>query len=420
MPGQLKVPGLRARMGDWVYYITFLKMRDIAERVFLATEIHRSQVLRELIQRQVDESSHSTSITQYLLHQRQRFFNALVIGVYGGSPAWLELSVEQSKQLGLDKLPRYIEGALGILVFDGSEKLFAIDGQHRVVGIKNALAQKPDLGEEEQSVIFLAHERSTKGMQRTRRLFTTLNRYAKPVSKMEIIALDEDDVLAIVTRRLLEHYPLFRNWTAITKGKNIPIGDRKKLTTIVALYDALDSYFATEPRAWKEFRKLRPSDTGIDSYYERAKELWDAMLDRFPPLQRLVDSKPDDEVAAEYRNENGGHLLFRPVGLVLVVAVIRAFMDEGHKLKRIVRALSEAPMTLAEVPWSGLLWDPANRRMTISGERQRVALRVLFCGLGGDLKRFKTTPGDLRAELAGLLVKDISDVRLPRFAHVAT
>lgn len=46
-------------------------------------------------------------------------------------------------------------------------------------------------------------------MQRSRRLFSTLNRYAKPVSMRDIIALDEDDVVAIASRDLIDTHPLF-------------------------------------------------------------------------------------------------------------------------------------------------------------------------------------------------------------------
>ena len=50
---------------------------------------------------------------------------------------------------------------------------------------------------DEVSVIFVAHEATSQGLERTRRLFTTLNKTDRPVSKGDIIALDEDDVVAI-------------------------------------------------------------------------------------------------------------------------------------------------------------------------------------------------------------------------------
>jgi DNA sulfur modification protein DndB len=414
---ELKIPGLRAHMGDWVYYTTFLRMRDVAERVSTATEIHKSEALRELIQREV-ESAHKESIQKYLLHQKERFFNALVIGVYGGSPNWVELSIEESKRSGIRDLPDYIRGALGILVLDGSEKLFAIDGQHRVVGIKAAVEHKPDLGNEEVTAIFVAHGTDRRGMERTRRLFTTLNRYAKPVSKMQIIAPDEDDAVAIVTRRLLDEHRLFRSWTSIKKGKNISQTDRKNFTTIVALYDALDRFLSTDSRAWREFKKLRPPDKTIGQMYSKSSALWDAMLDHFRPLRELVASDPGEEVALRYRNKDGGHLLFRPIGLFMVVAVIRYFQDEGRTLPSILRAFRAVPLLLNQQPWVGLLWDTGNRRMTVSGERQRVALRLLYRGLGGNLDRFKINDDLLRNELAGLLLRNPEEVELPLWAHV--
>ena len=108
----------------------------------------------------------------------------------------------------------------GVLRLDGTQTLFAIDGQHRVEGIKQALEDNSELGREEVSVIFVAHRNDSDGMERTRRLFTTLNRYAKPVSKSEIVALDEDDIVAITTRELVEKHPLFQreNLTGKNEG----------------------------------------------------------------------------------------------------------------------------------------------------------------------------------------------------------
>src|SRR6266481_854050 len=228
---ELKVPGLCGHIGDWIFYTTFMRLQDVAERVSLATVIHPNTALDELIQREV-ESAHSSSIRDYLLRQKERFFNALVIGVYGSTPRWAEVSLGKDRGNGFGEIPGYIEGALGILVFDGSEKLFAIDGQHRVTGIKMALSAKPELGDEEVAVIFVGHRTDRAGTERTRRLFTTLNRYAKPVNKMQIIALDEDDVVAITTRELVEKLPLFRNKISVKKTKSLSVSDRISLTTI--------------------------------------------------------------------------------------------------------------------------------------------------------------------------------------------
>ena len=137
---ELILPALRVNMGDWVYYVTFLAMDQIAERIEFAEDIHPSLTLKTLIQREItDRSQH---ISDYLLNQPQRFFNSLTVGVYGGSPNWQEFKIDTNSEFNADLLPLYLEGSLGILRLNGEETLFAIDGQHRVQGIKKALEGK--------------------------------------------------------------------------------------------------------------------------------------------------------------------------------------------------------------------------------------------------------------------------------------
>ncbi len=148
----LLVPAIKARMGDWAYYVTFLRFSDVAERISMAAEIHSAQSLHDLLQRGLKDRA--AEISEYLRTQPQRFFNSLVIGTYGGSPEWRELEVKPS-QISSSPPPAYTEGALGFLHLAGTELLFAIDGQHRVAGIREALRQQPDLANEEVAAIFV-------------------------------------------------------------------------------------------------------------------------------------------------------------------------------------------------------------------------------------------------------------------------
>lgn len=412
--GQLRVPALRAHMGDWVYYAAFLKLRDIAERVFLSDEIHKHEGLRDMIQRSIT-SGHAESIKAYLLSKKQRFFNALVIGVYGGEPNFFELSLGHGPRLSASELPDYFEGAFGVLEFSGSEKLFAIDGQHRVVGIKLAVEQSQGVGNDEVVALFVPHSRDKAGMERSRRLFTTLNRYAKPVSKTDIIALDEDDIAAIVTRMLVEEYPLFKLFLKIKKGKQLQPKDIESFTTIETLYDCLDTYL-NDQESWSEFKRTRPSDSKITHYYDRAVELWDLMQKFFPAVKRLAASEKDEKLAGEFRGPHGGHLLFRPIGLLLIVDVIHKFVSQGSNLLKIMKALSKAPMELEQKPWKELLWNPVAGRMVTAPENRDVAFRILYYGIGGKLAVLGTSEIEVRREWAGVLNRRISAVKLQRWS----
>lgn len=407
--GNELIPALRACMGDWVYYVTFLRMDQIADRIHLAQEIHSSAVLKDMIQRQI--TYRSAQISEYLLSQPQRFFNALIVGVYGGAPEWYELAIGKNPQFDADALPKALDGVLGFLRLDGTETLFAIDGQHRVQGIKQALKKNEELKREEVSVIFVAHRNDQDGMERTRRLFTTLNRYAKPVSKSEIIALDEDDIIAITTRALVENHPLFQEKISLAKTKAVAVKDNRSFTTIITLYDVLEILFR-ERRGWTAFRRQRPEEGVITKYYAQSEQFWNAMIEHFPPLEEIRNSHPGENIAGHYRHRKGGHLLFRPVGLHIVAQVVRQAKDSGLGEGEAIKRISHISLELTDAPWVGLLWDNGNQRMITASPNQKVAKQLLFYRIGGDLREMKTSEQALRREYAGLLNTDESEVCL--------
>ena len=480
---ELIIPALRAHMGDWIYYVTFLRMDQIADQIHIAQEIHSSNMLKDMIQRQI--TNRAGQIAEYLLKQPQRFFNALIVGVYGGSPDWYELAIGTNPHFDAPVLPPELDGVLGVLRLDGTQTFFAIDGQHRVEGIKQALEKNENLKTDEVSVIFVAHQNEPNGMERTRRLFTTLNRYAKPVKKSEIIALDEDDIIAIVTRQLVEKYPLFcdkllfstgvpphidlekhqvrREWVqeqfsenritlsenvvvrkqntvwsvvdngykqtytvrreqntlnvyyqkiSIAKTKAISTQDSNSITSIITLYDVLDTVLRSKEKNWNDFKRLRPEQPIISQYYNHAVQFWDTMIEHFPPLEVFKETEPGTSVVGQYRNKSGGHLLFRPVGLEIVASVVREAVNSGLPEEEAIKRVSTISMNLANEPWVGLLWDKTNQRMLTDPTHKKVAKQLLFYKIGGNPAKMKTKTEELRQEYAGLLNRDKSEVNL--------
>lgn len=419
--GQLILPALRARMGQWWYYISAMRMSDVAKRVSIVDEIHTSESLRDLLQRTL-QGERTTKIKDYLITQDQRFFNSLVVGTYGGDPKWHEVSIKSTPSTGAVELPGHLEGVLGLLVLDGTEKLFAIDGQHRVAGIREALKAKDSLETEEISVILVAgitqehRQDDPGGFQRTRRLFTTLNRYAKPISKRDKIALDEDDAVAIVTRLLIEEYALFAEKTSTTHGNNIIPSDQSNFTTIGTLYDCLDKYLQEGTSAsWNKFKRFRPNEDKLERLRQKAILFWDIYCRNFPELMELANSLPSENIASRFR-QGGGHLLFRPLGLLVSVRVVRDLMDsKGISPEAAILNIAQVPMELKDELWTGLIWDSTNRRMLATSDRKSAAWKLMFYAADGDLSHLKTSRSSLRRELAGLLNKEESAIGLRRF-----
>ena len=72
MKKKLYLPSLRGIMGDWVYYPTLMKLKDIVERVKIAEEIYQSKTLSEMVQREI-KRKRGKEIKDYLLKHETTF-----------------------------------------------------------------------------------------------------------------------------------------------------------------------------------------------------------------------------------------------------------------------------------------------------------------------------------------------------------
>ena len=253
----------------------------------------------------------------------------------------------------------------GFMCLTGSEEIFAIDGQHRVEGIKKAISHRSSLVKDQQCVIFVAHRKTEQGRTRTRRLFSTLNKYAKPVSPGELVALSEDDTFAIVTRKLIDEYKhLNIGFVPLTKTANIPAKDIRCVTTVLALYDLIRT-ISLPPRS-REKRKLEigpPEKQRVEKIYDTTCDFWNLLRKFVPAIKKVTNSQPDEELARKYRTKKGGHILFRPVGMKAFGRATRILVDRGARLEDAVSLLSRTTLDLNTAPWPGVLWNTVAKTM---------------------------------------------------------
>ncbi len=359
----LALPALRGTFGDWTYYSAVIPLAELAKRVAFASEIHTNKGLSELIQRSLKGGPHggrSLDIANYLQNEHERFFNSLVVAVYGGAPQWVPLDVKQPE----DGAPSLGDAAhsLGVLQMNGEEKLFAVDGQHRLAGMKRLVEMSEKKGAAKKqlsaisdlvSVLFIAHR--TDRLERTRRLFTTLNKTAVPVSKMERIALDENDVMAIVVRRLVEEHPSFKTPRIAMSHTNNLGRDSVALTTIGNLYDVLKLLFLAETGAKKkELEFNRPTDTELDKFYKVAADFFEHLAVVEPALDKYFTASDPAKACQKFRHDSGGSIYFRPIGLILMTEVA---MFLKQKTPNWLGLLKQLPRSLDEAPFSGTIWS---------------------------------------------------------------
>lgn len=380
--GVLYVPALYGEMGDWEYYSALMRAGDIATRIKVADQVHKSEKLADMIQRYL-KGKRAAQIAKYLKEQKQRFFNSLVIGVYGGEPEWHAMQLKNAPRatISVGDVPLDVAKSFGVLGLSGKEQLFALDGQHRLAGIQHANKQHWLVEDEQIAVIFVAHRKTPEGLARTRRLFTTLNKTAKPVSTAERIVLDQDDAAAVCTRYLVDEF-FGDGAIRIRGGDSLPQQDRQAFTGIKGLYEALRAYLpgkAGEDRRGFVHRVFE--EKVLQEFCALSKGLFQAIGKAFPDIAPFWAGSDVEMKAAvaKYRRTTGGHLLFRPIGLVKVIeaASLRwgPDVDETH----FEDIFEQLPMNFEELPFANVLWDTHKHRVDVRGKsRARDLLRYMM------------------------------------------
>ena len=228
-----------------------------------------------------------------------------------------------------------VRDVFGVLTFDDTLKTYALDGQHRLTAINNLINETPHeapagFSDEKISVIFVVPSEDTtrdEFLKSYRRLFSSLNRHAKPTDENTNIIMDEDDRFAIVTRRLFSECDFFK-WDGLDENPRIDTTrTNESLTagssayaTLIALYRMnitllWDPELQEDEQTYKKDHQLlqnTPSDAEVDELYEYLDKIWDAILINLPDLYKA----PSVMRRAGANGEDGleDNLLFRPLG----------------------------------------------------------------------------------------------------------
>lgn len=420
-------PAIRAEMGRWEYYMVRMSMRELSKNVKFATEIHQTSLLSKTIQRQLNESRAKKQISSYLAKQSDRFFASIVVAVLGGEPQWHPVIMD-AKEFSIIASDRKLADSFGVLTFNDEEKYYALDGQHRLAAIRE-LVENPIANEapdnfwnEEISVIIVMPQQLEdydEFLIRYRRLFGHLNRYAKPMSQFDNIVMDEDDTVAIITRRLVTDHGFFSSAgdqfessrIMMKKGKNVPTGS-SHWTSLENLYDLNIALLSTKKRrteGWgkdgdkfSEYKRFRPDEDDIDHLAEELFERWNAIVSALPVLgedpsrMRVHNPQESDHVGAD-------NVLFWPIGQQMLVGLVQELLDEAlaalpsdaatltaDEARRALEPLSEIVWDAHRPPWRHLLLLKSgdDNKWRIANEdrkpRIRVAERVIRWQLGLD------------------------------------
>lgn len=354
-------PAIKAKMGDWSYYIVRMTMREVSREFHLASDLWEDKTLSDAIQRAIDESRVKQQIVNFLARRDDRFFSSLVIAAIGGNPTWTPFQTR-------------FGDCFGELSFERDPQYYALDGQHRLKAIwellEDPVGAPLGFADEQISVIVVVKEHQAPDgelwLQRYRRLFSSLNRYAKPTDADTNIIMDEDDVFAIVTRRIISEHWFFRtelpeqdSFRVLTKGKNLKSG-APQFTSLQTLYKMNMTLIMTpemrqmlgRSKDLRLYLQFRPNDSEIDRCFSAVSKIWDALLAAVPVLAEKPEQMRTHNLQVSDTAEFRDNLLFWPIGQELLAEATRSLLDkEGHGDGSDVEAMTESLEPLALVPW---------------------------------------------------------------------
>ena len=444
-------PALKAQMGDWTYYIVKMRMREVAAEVEFGSQVHNDYTLDEAIQRTIKEGRVRKEIVTFLTGRSDRFFSSLVVAAIGGSPRFYPVSIADDPQFEIVADEPSIEQSFGVLRFSGDQKYYALDGQHRLKAIKTLLQPdsdadrvEPPEGFENEEVSVLMVIRPSESAEDDwlpsyRRLFSSLNRYAKPTDQDTNIIMDEDDVFAILTRRLIASHDFFRapgrhldSLRVQTKGGSLKEG-AAHFTTLRQLYDMNQALLTTYVRAstgWgpeqvgdlKHFKRFCPPEDYIDELFDELNLYWDAIIATIPDLA-LEPSRAKNHQSDGSDGEVADNVLFWPIGQEVMVKVARALLDRGmdsnetptlEQAKAALAPLGKVDWGLHQIPWVGLLLVPAAKtgKWAMRNESRKPAIETadkVLRWITGIYQTDEQEEANLRNEWQGILIPPVEN-----------
>ena len=400
----------RGKMGDNTFYCTTMKANTLINEVGYASELDNwdDMTVDEKMQREIKGERVLGEMVPYVTNDQDWFFGALIVDVYKGGDKVKFQTFDEMKEVLDINLPAYEETLTdtGFLTLPDSKRLIALDGQHRLAALSTAIRGKngipgsvllskkmpenllknlephPEIGESDICVMFIIHENDRK----IRKIFNKVNRYAKQTSRSDNIITSEDDVIAIVARRMFsaKNAPLgpingseIVNW----KSNTVPARGRY-LTTLSAIYTVCETILAY----YDITSKTPVEDEVVDRATEIMNEFWTISMNELDIFKEYVEYIRNDKPLEKLRSSN---LMLKPVTHTALGQAVYIAMTHGYTYRDIVGKINQIDWSFNNPVWVNILvTSSTNKRMITGAQALRNAGEVIaYMVIGDDFKK---------------------------------
>ena len=380
------IPAIRARLGNTNYYIVSMKAGELAKMAMIPKEMKgwENLSLEEIYQREINYKRVKEQIAPYLAENQSRFFGAFIITMMNFE--------EDDKFESLGDLVKISKGHrlatenVGLLNLKGDELMVPLDGQHRLKAIQFAISGKDqeginidglqsceELAKEDVCAILVPYKPS-----KAREIFTKVNRYAKTTKTSENIIIDDDDIIAVLTRMISNDVIHAR---LVNIKSNTLSSGSECFTTIHTIYACneavLNARFGpVDKMKLPEKEKQRLYKNTVTNFWEKITNdieiFYSALLDK---------TKDGDKTRKEIRKTN---LLGKPaVQHAMVKAYLRLTSTPSFNHNKACRALNKIPWGISDdVEWQKIFLTNAGNMIT---KLVPLAIRIIAYMAGENL-----------------------------------
>ena len=354
---------MKARLGDTDYYILSMKAQELVKSAVIPTEREgwTDLTVEERYQRDLNYTRVRNQIAPNFANDNTRFFGAVIVAAENFGEEVLFEPLSDVAKRGLPNLYGAAASSMGFLTFRGGEVLIPLDGQHRLKAIEFAISGRDERGREigtipvpcaelaneDVTVILVPYE-----LDRARRIFTRVNRYAKPTTTGQRLVTDDDDILAVLSREVANDIIGAR---LVKFATNTLTGQDIHFTTLAIIYNCNEQIIVGNFPKKPDKNKLPTAETQR-LYRDKVSQTWEALVEK---IDVFADALSDTATSGDgnRREIRENNLLGRPVAQECLV---RAFVRLTNAPTNLT--VDEACRRLNGLPWaitqqSVSVWD---------------------------------------------------------------
>ena len=158
----------------------------------------------------------------------------------------------------------------------------------------------------------------------------------------------------------MEEYELFQKERLLNSKKQIPKTNVNAFTSLIALYQCneylIKDKLGLSDNQFKDYKLYRPDEDVIEDMLSYVETFWSSFIDKITVIKDYLAE--DEEPALKYRNDNGGNLLFRPIGILeFVKAAVIISKRQNISFDEVLVKMNMIQLELDSSAWKGVVWD---------------------------------------------------------------